>query len=241
MSQNESKVYIGLLRFGHSTIMELSNRIRMNRSTTHVAINSLISKGLVSQTKYGDRRIVIPETPEKIQLLLENEKMNIRRKEENLGSLIENIYGLVNAAKDSTEFVVKYIEGRDAVVSLYDSILESKEIRSYYDYAKLRKLYPENQLKFFNAGQRGTKIWDIISSQEDNSYIDGQKMYEGLKNVRFKRLPKNINLSVMDYLIYDDKIALIYVETKPKAVILSSKLLAGNTRVLFDLLWEFLS
>lgn len=240
LSQNESRVYIGLLKFGHSTVMELSNRIRMNRSTVHIAANQLVSKGLVSQTKYGERRILIPETPEKLQLLLESEKLNIKRKEEGLHNLIDNIYEQIYAAKNSTEFVVKYIEGRDAVASLYDSILQSQEIRGYYQFEGLTKVFPENDRKFLEAGQRGVKVWDIVADGKDENNIQSHMMYSQTDNVKFKLLPPDMKIGFMDYLIYDQKLAMVYVEGVPKAIVISNGLLYENAKSLFDLLWRFL-
>lgn len=240
LSNNESRVYIGLLKYGHSTVMELSNRIRMNRSTTHLAVNELISKGLVSQTKYGERRILIPESPEKIQLLVESEKLNIKRKEEGLSVLIDSIYEQIHSAKTSTEFVVKYIEGRESVSVLYDSILESKEIRAYYNFKALTTMFPENGEKFLQAGLKGVKVWDIIADGDSGSLMWNHKMYSQTENVKFKLLPERIDMGFMDYLIYENRIAMVYFEDVPKAILISNPLLSANAKALFDLMWGFL-
>jgi sugar-specific transcriptional regulator TrmB len=49
LSSTETKVYLGLLKSGKTSILELSKQIKVNRTTTHMAIESLISKGLVNQ------------------------------------------------------------------------------------------------------------------------------------------------------------------------------------------------
>lgn len=242
ISENESRVYLGLLKYGHSTVMELSNRLRMNRSTVHMSSNSLIEKGLVSQVKYGERRMLIPETVEKISILIENEKLNLKRKEENLDFLTKSVDDYISNASDSTKSVVKYIQGKKTIARLYDRILESPIVRAYYTYTDLTQVFPENKEKFIKASlEKGVITRDIvIDNSGDTNKYEELPLYKASPLLQFRLLPAKSESKFIDYLIYDGEIAIVYMEEIPKAIIISNQMLFENATVVFDYLWSIL-
>lgn len=241
LTEYESQSYIGLLKRGPSSIMDLSKFNAINRSTTHIAISSLINKGIVTQSNLGGRRVVIAEPPEKLSILIENEKNELTRKENSLSELVSSIHDMIQNVKETTSTQVKYYEGHKAIAKVYDEILKSSELRSYYQPLKLLDGFPENFQKFMNAGMDGhIELWDIQPVTSLGNYH--MEMYSTLPNFHFKFFPKGIQFNAMDYLIYKDHIAIVNAESKYKltCIIIENKFLYENSKVLFDLMWRLL-
>lgn len=234
----ETKVYLGLLEKGASTVLELSKHVKLNRTTTHLTIETLIKKGLATHIQNGSRRQIIPEPPEKLSVLIDQEKWEIKRKEDNLQDIITSIYDTVLNAKENTESQVKYYEGKRAVQNIYDDILRSSEIRAYVNSGEIIDVFPENFEKFQSVARNGrTEIWDL---QEDN-YLSRQFTEKvKIQNYHLKFFPKDIKIHSMDYLIYEDKITIIRGKPTPLAIVIQNRLLYENAKVLFDLMWRLL-
>jgi HTH-type transcriptional regulator, sugar sensing transcriptional regulator len=238
-SENEVKLYIGLLELGASTVLELAKHTKLNRTTTHMNIESLIQKGLVSHLKVGAKRKIIAEPPEKLNILLDQEKIQVKRKEEALPDLIKTIYDSVSNVKENTHSEVKYYEGIRSVSFLYDEILKADVVKSYVNSEKILHFFPENTEKFYKAVLRGCKLWDL---QEKNPLLE--EIFEKFKehpNYYIKFFPEDIKIHSMDYLIYEDCIATIQGGDFPLGIVIKNKFLANNARTLYDLMWRLLA
>lgn len=237
LSPVESKLYLALLEKGPSTILELSKATQVNRTTTHINIESLIKKGLATHIKMGAKRHIIAEPPEKFSTLLAQEKVSIKRKEDSLPDMMKLISNSIANVKENTSSEVRYYEGRDNISNLYDEILKSKEIKSYVNTGKILNIFPENNVKFIKAIKKGAIIWDL---QGDGEYIQSMNEAMVYPNYHVKLFPNGITINSMDYLIHDDSIAIVYGEDSPTAIVIKNKLLAENARILYDLLWGLL-
>jgi len=239
LSNIETKLYITLLGRGPSTVLELAKQTKINRTTTHINIEGLIKKGLVTYIKKGARRSIIAEPPERFSNILENDKLKIKSKENSLNEMIQNIYDTVSHVKENTQSEVKYYEGKVAVGRIYDEILKSEEVRTYGSYTKITETFPENIEKFVQAFKRGVKIWDLFeySGLNKNVFIELSKQF---KNYKLKIFPKDIILHSMDYLIYSNSIAIIQSQDEPSAIVINNKFLSNNSKIIYDLLWRFL-
>src|SRR3990172_12433706 len=99
LTDKEITVYLSLLKTGPNTIMNLSRETGIKRSTTHNTVEELIKKGLVSQTNYGERRMVVAEDPKKLEFLLEQKRWEMKKLEDNLPDIVKTIYENVPKAK----------------------------------------------------------------------------------------------------------------------------------------------
>ena len=111
LNDKEITIYLTLLKSGPSTIMDLARKTGIKRSTTHNNVEELIKKGLVSQTNYGERRMVIAENPEKLKFLLEQRKWEVSRLETNMDQIVGEIFQIVPKARENTLSEVKYYIG----------------------------------------------------------------------------------------------------------------------------------
>lgn len=73
LTKLESKIYLGPLEKGPSTILNLSRYLKLNRTTVHITVESLVRKGLATELKVGGKRQITEEPPEKLKTIIEND------------------------------------------------------------------------------------------------------------------------------------------------------------------------
>ncbi|MDQ7021103.1 MAG: helix-turn-helix domain-containing protein [Candidatus Dojkabacteria bacterium] len=95
LTDREINLYLALLKTGPNTIMNLSRKTKIKRSTTHNNVEELIKKGLVSQTNYGERRMVVAESPEKLKFLIEQKRWAVQKMEQGLPEIVKLIDKMV--------------------------------------------------------------------------------------------------------------------------------------------------
>ena len=88
LSEIEAKLYQGLLEKGPSTAMELATHVGLKRITVHFNIESLIQKGLVTESREGARRQIVAEPPERLKYLLDQRFESIKSLRDKFTSIV---------------------------------------------------------------------------------------------------------------------------------------------------------
>lgn len=245
LSANETNLYIALLKNGHSTILELAEYTGINRATTHVNIESLTQKRLVTQIKkgQGSRRSIMAEPPEKLHALLKEQKAKIEVAEQQLPKIITELSNLKESAqKNSTSSMeIRYYKGKNEVRFIYDEALKAKEFRAYLNCKKLAHAFPANIEKFLEVHTKNKEMqmWEILEdSKESREYLKlmPKERYYG------KLVPKNLNLYIpnIDYMMFDEKVAIIDLHEEPTGTMIYNKSLYASTVAIFNFVWHIL-
>jgi hypothetical protein len=151
--------------------------------------------------------------------IIEQEKNLTKIKEDELQSLISNAHEIVGKVKQKSQNEVRYYEGFDAVRRVYDKILKAKEIRSYAHLNKIYEYFPENVKKFAEGCKSGTKLWDFQSFDEITPKMIKDNKHQ--KNYFYKILPKKFMIDSMDYLVFNDSVAIIDIlDENPTAIVI---------------------
>jgi sugar-specific transcriptional regulator TrmB len=239
LSKIEAQLYQGLLEMGKTTIMELANHIGMKRITAHFNIESLIKKGLVIQTMEGARRYIIAEPPERFGYLVEQKLEYVKHLQEKLPDIIQTIGSNFPKANVSEDIEIKYYKGKDSVKVIYDEVLRAKEIRAYVNALEVAKIFPENMKIFIETHnkRKNMKIWEIMNkSPKAQDYAE--QMAEG--RYFYKFIPEYLDLSVVDYMIYDGKVAIVNIKERATGLIISNQDYYDNAKAIFDFVWKML-
>jgi len=93
LNEDESKVYVALLKEGSSLASNISKSTKINRSHTYKILDELIEKGFVSYAIKNNTRYYNPISPEKILDL-------IREKEFKLKEELPKLINLFNPIKN---------------------------------------------------------------------------------------------------------------------------------------------
>lgn len=240
LTDKEITVYTTLLKTGPNTIMNLARETNIKRSTTHNTVEELIKKGLVSQTNYGERRMVIAEDPDKLKFLMEQKKWDINKLEKNLPDAINSIYTMVPTVKGESDLGVKYYEGEAGVKLIYSEALKSRELRSYVNFEAVLEVLPDNGELFLEAQRKNKDL--ILKEIVVDSPIARQFAAQFAKheNYHYKFAPSSLDITALDILLFDNKVAILSVgkDRKLSGMIISNEDYSHNMAGVFDFIWE---
>src|SRR5260221_2854692 len=239
ITDKEITVYLTLLKSGPNTIMNLARETGIKRSTTHNTVEELIKKGLVSQTNYGERRMVIAEDPDKLKFLMDQKRWDIQKLEKSLPDAIKSIFESIPNAKENSTVNVKYYTGKDGAALIYKEAFNSPELRSYVNLAAVHKVFPENFESYLSFQKKTkAKVKEIIDGSDESLKIADE--FAKASNFEFKKGKVGINLSAIDILMYDGHVALINYNDSIIGTVISNKDYYDNSAAIFDFIWNML-
>lgn len=240
LSEIEAKIYLGLLSHGPSTVKELAEYTDLNRVTTHFQVNNLINKGLAVQLKKTARRKIAAESPDKLIYLIEQQEKEILQLKYGFPDFLKTVNnGIPHSTSKDEDIEVKYYKGKTGVQLIYDDVLNANELRSYVNALEIAKVFPNNMnnfIKIHNA-RRDMKIWEIMNQSEK---VESYAKSMGNNRYYYKFIPPTLNLSVVDYLIYDGKVAIVNIRENPTGMIIINKDYYENAKAIFNFVWSML-
>lgn len=243
LSKNEIDLYIALLKSGHSTVLELSELTGINRATTHINIENLTKKRLITQIKRGQgaRRSIIAEPPEKLLALLQEKKAQLEEAEQQLPDIISGLFNLKKNIPKKSGMEIRYYKDKNEIRFIYDEALKAKEFRAYLNCKKLMEIFPMNITKFSDTNKKRlhTNIWEVMEdSPEARAYAETMTT----NKFHCRLVPKNINLAVIDYMIFDGKVALVDLrENVLNGIIINNESYYQNAKTIHEFVWQFLT
>ncbi len=239
LSETETDLYLTLLKIGPSTIMNLARESGIKRSTTHNNIEELINKGLVSQTSRGERRMVVAEKPEKLSILLEQKKWELDKHESELPLIVNEINTIIPEISKTTSVEVKYYKGKKDVQNIYNEVLKAKELRAYVNAKEVAKVFVNNMNNFIKTHneRKDMEIWEIMNKSDE---VQDYAKQMGQGRYHYKFIPETLNLSVIDYMIFDGKVAIVTIKENASGLIFYNEDYYNNAKAIFDFVWQMI-
>lgn len=240
LTEKEITVYTTLLKTGPNTIMNLARETGIKRSTTHNTVEELIKKGLVSQTNYGERRMVIAEDPDKLKFLMEQKKWDINKLEKNLPDIIDTITHMVPTSRETNTSEVKYYTGEKGIQLIYNEALKAKELRSYANIKKIFEVFSDNSDIFIQShkNNKDLNLWEIVEDSDiARNYAE---KFTAKERYHYKVSPVSFTAGALDVLIFDGRVAIISVKEGVTGMVISNEDYFNNTKEVFDFVWRSL-
>lgn len=239
LSDSEATVYLSLLENGPSSVMDLSSNISIKRSTTHNIVEDLIKLGLVTETFVGSKRKVVAEHPERLKSIIENKKYELRQLEDNAPQLINTLNKVIPREKDTTNVEIKYYKGITNVMSIYNESAKARDFRAYVNCEKLTHFFPGNVDKFLEAHSK-RKDMNVREIMENSEASRAYARRMPKKRYFCKIVPEGFNLSVIDYMMFDGKVAIINLKENASGIMITNDDYYDNAKEIFDLVWSIL-
>ncbi len=230
----EAKAWTKILELGAQPVSVIAKHVGVPRSSMYVIINRLRNFGLVEEFEQSGMRYVksipVKELPD-IFLVKERQiKQSLDILKENLPKLerIEN--------KLSITPVVRFFEGKQAVMKMYEEVLKEKSFCAYFNPAVVSKIMPiyyEGVAK--KVGEKGRNVKELLVNSPCGE--DYKKRFESEKH-QIKILPRGAGF-FSDTIIGKERIYMIsYGESQVSATEIRNPTLAQSNRVIFEELWE---
>ena len=115
LTTNEARIYFSILTLGPASVIKISEKSVIKRSTVYPILNSLIDKGLVNIQTQGVKQAFAAENPEKIDMIVNKRRSILKEIQPDL----TNLYSEVK----NCESHIKHVHGTTSVKSLFLSTL----------------------------------------------------------------------------------------------------------------------
>lgn len=229
LKEKQARVYLACLEVGSGTVLQVSLRARMPRSTTELELNYLVAKGLVSTYKKKNIKYYSADDPRFLLDSLEEKKEQIQR-------VLPKFVALYRSAK--TKPSVRYYEGQPGLMVVLKEILsEAQELVSFGSADDLFQNY-DNFTEFVKKRQEQKIPVKVI-------LIDTPKARErkllGPQQLRQVRLISPMYDYHGLYYVWNDKIAMLSFGKNLSAVIIESAELAQMQKASFNFMWNSLA
>lgn len=228
LNDSETKIYLVSLELGPAPAQMLVKRGGFSRPSTYVAIESLVTKGLMSSQPMGKRHLYTAEPPDRLVAFAESQARAFTTKVQQMSEAVEGLRMMQHGERPTVKFY-EGVEGLKAI--LHDLVTSNAEkLDEIANIDAMRQIFSIEELKPAQA---------ILNKKK----MKGRALLLG--NVSFVRpgvearlLPKNIFNFQGDILIYGDKIAMVTYTGKIIGAVIENNVLADTYRGLFDLAWK---
>ena len=245
LSENETKLYIALLRHGQQTITFLSKKAEINRGLGYVLLHALLEKGLVTKGTKGKVIYFSPLDPKQLVSYLENKKKDIDEKQERVQAMLGQLAAITNPLTAKPK--IRFYDGAEGARTVLESILsaESKTLQAYLSVAETVNFVGADYFaRFIQKLKSAGYTLEAIRTREKDKQTGGGHAVAALetskKDRRTIRHASQEFAFPMTMFLFDDKIAILSSSEENFALIVESREYASMQGKLFELLWNSL-
>jgi len=242
LSDAEAKLYLRLLQSGPTSVRDLAATVDIKRTTAYFYIDQLVEKGLIMKLVRGSKKLVAANEPENLKILVEEKLKKAKAVQNSFSDILKTLTTTLPKENNSRDADIRYYQGISNVKKIYEEAFKANEVCSYVKLTESNeagKVFSDNIITFGNAFERNPKL-KVREILYDSPLTKEQapKMLTKNKRYSFKFMPKDLQLSSEDILIYDGKVAIINYKGKVSSVVLQSIDYYKNSKELFDFIWK---
>lgn len=236
LTQEESLIYIDLLKNSFSTALAISRRLHIGRTKVYRIVDTLKKKRLVEE-KLGDRGLEFgAANPHRLEQLASEKEVQAKVLLQNSHLLATQLEKLVAPFQRSK---VLYYEGQDGLEQVSYNTTHTKGIMRVYEFAHMSDFINKNLAEKIREKyvERNITTYDLTNQESFPGFTDVHKHIESLSQFRY------IDSSVLEIkfetLIYNDVYATYtYSNDEIFCVEVYNEQLATMQKQIFDYIWK---
>ena len=230
LSEKEAKIYVACLELGEATAYDIALKTHLPRTLMYDLLKRLMERGIASfAIKNKKKYFSVVDPEELIQLLKEKEEI-----------LNANLKDLKKIQRENVKIPrVRVHVGIEGVKTALDDVLKS-ETKEYYIFGSSGTSFDimPYYVQQWHIRRIKNKIKGKVIYNDTKETKERLKKYpETLKLIEYKFLPIKY-ASPTVFIIYDDKLIMIYWTKEPIAIIIESKEIVSNQKQYFEQLWQ---
>jgi len=229
LSEKESAVYLAALKLGETTVMAISKKSGVKRSTVYTIIDDLKRKGIMAETYKGLKRKFVAENPKNLQQIVND---NQERLNKYMPELM-NMYSFPTG-----EQKIKAAEGAEAIRNGLDSMISDIEVGDYYlviaNFETLNDLLPNFLTKFLE--RRAKYNINIRTIAQDGEFARNYQKNQKKFNDTVKIFPKDIQFSA-NIVVTPHRVLFPQLLPHTGAVVIENKQVIDTIVKLFEMTW----
>ena len=230
LGEKEAQVYIALLSVDNDSVVDLSKKTKINRTTIYPTLESLAKKGLISEIKVDKKVRFQAEPPERLRTFVERQKTILEEQSERLNDVIPQLKSIHREAGEKP--IVTYFEGKEGIISSVEQFFEYGKDEDYmhiiYSKDLIDDLFTEKEEKKFLSLRQDRKI--KVKSVYNNKKGDLPQR-EGVSRTLIDddKYPIKTDISVIGDLV---KISIL--ENNPSGILVKSKDFSETLRSIIE-------
>lgn len=236
LGEREARIYLAALELGGTTVLEISKKAGLKRTTIYATLPSMIQSGLLSQTSEGKRKRLIAESPEKLFHAKKQELDSLRE-------LIPSLEAFRNVALEKP--ALKWFEGKEAIKQIMTGIVLDAGVREpiLAIEGKFNAMHEKLGEDFFKNILRkkknmGLESLTLLTMSQDGLEAAVKKTPWSVDHPIHIRLLKDPeNQYRLNFYMYQNKIALIAAE-QLLALVIENGPIKESFVFLFEILWQ---
>lgn len=224
----ESQVYLALLELGTGTVSRIAKTAELKRPVTYIILENLIGQGYATQVPGGKINHYQAIDPSAILI---RQKTNLK----NFSEMLPLLQTLHNKGKQRPK--IHYVETKEGIESIYESLNYAKEAFYVSSYKKLYDHFPKKVDQWIEDYRKGLYKVDAkhIIPDDPEELKFGEEYSRGGQKVRVLPSQKNFDT---DIVLTENKLSVSSLEEKPFLVLIESEKLAKSLKPLFEIIWE---
>jgi len=231
-SEKEIVVYVALLSLGKGIVTKISRTASISRTTTYDVLDSLTQKGLVRISGKEPKQEYIVEPPEKLEKYIIGE---IEKKNNNLNKIKDIIPELRSVYLEGERPKIKFYEGLEGLMEVYDDTLTAKEtIVAYACYEDMEPLLPKYFETYYKRRVEARISARGIAPNTEMAIGHQKKDLEEMRELSL--VPKDKYSFTPDIEIYDNKVMIASWKDK-LGIIIESAEISDAMKKIFELAW----
>lgn len=231
-SDKEIAVYVALLSLGKGIVTKIARTASVSRTTTYDVLDNLSQKGLVKISGKEPKQEYVAESPEKLEKIITEE---IEKKNNNLNRIKDIIPELRSVYKEGERPKIKFYEGLDGLMEVYDDTLTAKEtIVAYACYEDMEPLLPKYFETYYKRRVQKRIFARGIVPETPMAIEHNKRDEEEMRNLSL--VPKEKFNFTPDIEIYDNKVMIASWREK-LGIIIESQEISDAMKKIFELAW----
>lgn len=242
LDENEAKIYLTLLELGPSTVTELTSHAHITRTLGYKILDDLGLLGLVTRVNSKGKKLKFAaEHPRSFVQYVKNKKNQWER---NIDDAQELLPDLISLYKVKDKPTIRYQEGVQGVISLFEESLESTtEILSVTDVESWQEKEFWEWAKGYNRERNKRKVKErilLLDTPEGRKWIN---KYRSTPYTIYRWVTREQAKGLLEFggelNVYEYKVVIAQPRRPHRmAAIIESEALSNIIRSLFNITWE---
>lgn len=239
LSDNQAEIYLTLLKQGLASLLDLSRRSSINRTTIYRVVEDLKQLNLVEEVVDNRGVKIKAVAPENLQLLLTQKETELNHLKSNLSDLISNLSALKDQPVPSTQVV--YFRGQAGLKQLLWNVLKAKNESVGYGYADWNKSVGREFAEKLRLEHVKRKIYDreIQNTDQAGPMSDWTSIKDYGQVYQACFLPRKVIDIKHDTYIYNDVFAFYhFTGGELFGLEIHNPEIAKTQKQIFEVLWK---
>lgn len=242
LDKSEAVVYTALLELGPSSVTEITKKAGITRTLGYHVLEKLGWYGLVDQVSSKSKKIIYTaKHPRFLLQHIKNKKNEWERNFQEVEGLLPELLSLYKFAEKPS---IKFQEGKNGVINLFEESLESKtEILSILDVESWQKPELWDWARKYNRERNKRKIKERILILDTPVGREWIRNYRGSRSYTIYRwIEPSKALDMLRFggelNIYENRVMIALLEqSKRMGILMESSILTNILRAMFELVW----